>query len=131
MRNLISTQWHALLDYLLAIMLLIGPWFFNFPDDQTGKTLCLASGGMIVLFNLFTKHELGIIRVIPMSLHLNLDLVMGIFLILSVFLFDMQYGAYMLLVLSGAIILGSSLYTKPYMKKHTPPVKIKYDTERD
>lgn len=131
MRNLISTQWHALLDYLLAITLLIAPWFFNFSDDQTGKMLCLLSGGMIVLMNLFTNHELGIVRVIPVSLHLNIEVIMGIFLIISVFLFNMEYSAYILLVLSGFIVLGSSLYTKPYMKKHDPPVEIKYDTERD
>lgn len=131
MRNLISTHGHAFLDYLLAFTLLIAPWFFDFAEDSTGKTLCFLAGGLIVVMNFFSKHELGIVRLIPMSFHLNMDVLFGVILILCVFLFEMSYPAYVLMALGGFITLGGALYTKPYMKKHQPPIEIKDVIERD
>src|SRR5690606_41867313 len=105
MRNLISTQGHAFLDYLLAFTLLIAPWFFDFTEDSTGKTLCFLAGALIVVMNLFSKHELGIVRLIPMSIHLNMDVLFGLFLILCVFIFYMFYLAYVFIVLVSLLIL--------------------------
>lgn len=91
----------------------------------------MLADALIVVMNLFSKHELGILRLIPMSIHLNMDVLFSLFLILCVFIFDMSYPAYVLTALGGLMTLGGALYTKPYMKKHQPPIEIKDDTERD
>ncbi|MEN5434428.1 MULTISPECIES: hypothetical protein [Sphingobacterium] len=131
MRNLISTQWHAFLDYILAFTLLVGPWIFGYSEDHYGKLISVLAGGLIIVLSVLTRYEGGLIRIIPMPLHLNMDVVLGVFLIVSPFVLDLVYEAIMCLVILGILILGSGLYSIPEVKKHEPPVDIKYDTERD
>jgi len=131
MRNLISTQWHAFLDYMSAFTLLIGPWLFGYSDDPTGKSISLLFGGLIILMSLLTRYEGGLFKAVPMALHLNIDVLVGLFLIISPFIFDLMYEAYLFFVLIGFFILGSGLFSLPTPKKHHPPVDIRYDTDRE
>lgn len=110
---------------------MIGPWIFGYSDDYDGKLMSVLAGGLIIALSILTRYEGGLIRIIPMSSHLNMDVLLGIFLIVSPFVLDMVYEAIMCLVIMGVLILGSGLYSIPYVKKHEPPVDITYDTERD
>lgn len=131
MRSIIPTHWHAFLDYIMAFTLLGGPWVFTFHESFDATIVSLWSGAAIVILSVFTRYEGGLMRKIPLEFHLNIDIVLGLFLIISPFLFDFSEGGYSFHIVIGVILLGAGIFTKSQLRKRMPPVEISYDTERD
>jgi hypothetical protein len=84
----ISTRTHGVIDYLTAGITFFAPELFGF-SDLGGAAVAIPRlvGMMIAGLTFFTDHELGIVRMIPMKIHLTVDIVTSIFLAMSPFLF--------------------------------------------
>ncbi|MBD1422150.1 SPW repeat domain-containing protein [Sphingobacterium chuzhouense] len=121
MRKLIPTHWHAFMDYILSIVLLSSPWLSTFHQVEAAKITSLCSGGLIALLSILTANEGGIVRLVPMRIHLIMDFLLGIFLILSPFLFGFSNDTYLFHIFIGFVVLGSALFTKVEPKKYNPP----------
>ena len=85
--GIISSRVHGILDYLAAVMLIVSPWLFNFYRGGIESWIPIALGIMTILMSIFTKYELGIVKVIPMPVHLGLDVAQAVFLAFSPILF--------------------------------------------
>lgn len=83
-----SRTFHAWLDYLSCIVLIFAPWALKFSDSTAGMAVAVGAGIFILLSSLFTKYEGGLLRIIPMSVHLTMDVLLGIFLLVSPWLFS-------------------------------------------
>ena len=84
----ISRQMHGLLtDYPYVLIVGIAPFWLGFRDQHAPATLCFILAGMILLTSLVTRAEWGLVRVLPYKLHLLADVVVGLFALLSPFLF--------------------------------------------
>ncbi len=84
----IPTKVHGVLDYVVAIALILAPWIFGFSGlGGAAVIIPIVLGAGLFLYSLFTRYELGAFKLIAMPVHLVFDLVASIFLIASPFLF--------------------------------------------
>ena len=106
----ISSRVHGAWDYLIGTVLIIGPYFLHElkggGDIET--TVPVTIGVIIFVYSFFTNYELGLFRLLPMSVHLILDIIAGIVLAASPWLWHFYgFGGYADLthVLIGLLII--------------------------
>ncbi len=84
----IPTKVHGVLDYVVAIALILAPWIFGFSGlGGPAVIIPIVLGIGLFLYSLLTRYELGAVKLIAMPVHLVFDLVASIFLIASPFIF--------------------------------------------
>jgi hypothetical protein len=123
--NLISTRIHGILDYLGVVTLFALPRLLDWPPTLT----LLLTGAAVLLLasSLFTRYELGLVRVLPMRAHLALDVIAGVALIVAGMTFqDAQPGVFGGLLLLGLFEIGAGTLTSP-----RPSFEEQLSTPRD
>ena len=85
--NVLPTRVHAISDYVLGIVLIVAPYFLGFADGGPAQWIPTIIGVAILASSLMTNYEYSFARLIPMPLHLALDLVAGVLLLASPWLF--------------------------------------------
>jgi hypothetical protein len=108
-----------MLDYLIGIALIAAPWLFDFADNETARWVTIALGAGVVLYSLLTDYELGVVKAIPMSIHLGLDIVAGLVLAVSPWVFDFSETVWVPHVVVGIVEIVSALMT------HTVPERMR------
>lgn len=83
----ISTKMHGVMDYIYGLLLIASPWLFNFADGGAKQWVPVVVGVMVLLMSVMTDYEAGLTQVIPMSGHLTMDVIAGIFLAASPWIF--------------------------------------------
>lgn len=109
--KIISRKSHAVLDYLSAIILISAPWIFGFSDSSTATRVAVAAGILILGMSLMTNYEGGVLRSIPMAGHLNMDVLLGIVLAISPWLFNFKEEVYLPHLIMGLLAIFSGLMT--------------------
>jgi hypothetical protein len=111
--GIINTRLHGILDYLVGILLIIIPLLiFGTADSGAEVWVPVALGIATLLYSLFTDYEFGIFRKIKMSAHLTLDVLSGMVLMTSPWLFDFWEVSWMPYVLAGLFEIAAGSYTK-------------------
>jgi hypothetical protein len=90
MKKPISTRLHGVLDYVAGITLMV-PWIVNFYGDNSDTWMLAMAGIFTILISLLTNYELSFIRIIPMKVHLFLDVLVAAFLIALPFIYPMYH----------------------------------------
>ena len=85
--KIIGTKTHGYLDYIVGLLLIAAPWIFNFDRGGAETWVPVAVGVGTIVYSLLTDYELGLSRTISMKTHLMLDMVGGLFLAVSPWLF--------------------------------------------
>ncbi|GAB2799798.1 SPW repeat protein [Rhabdobacter roseus] len=101
-----------MLDYLSGVLFIASPWLFGFNDGGAAQWLPMVVGFSILLMSLFTEYELGVMKSIKMTTHLNTDLIVGLFLAASPWLFGFAEVVYLPHLVFGLIEAGAGLVTK-------------------
>jgi SPW repeat len=83
----LPTSVHGVIDYLWGLALLASPWIFGFADVPAARWTALVFGVGAMLYSALTAYELGLLKILPMPMHLVLDGVGGVVLAASPFLF--------------------------------------------
>lgn len=109
----ISTKTHGVLDYLVGIILIAAPWVLGFARQGPETWVPVVLGAGAIVYSLMTHYELGVIKVISMRTHLGLDMMSGVFLALSPWIFGFNDVVYLPHLLLGIAELGASLMTDP------------------
>src|SRR5829696_10175112 len=86
MRKPISTQMHGVLDYLTVATFLTLPRALGCSERFTHAVTAVALGKLG--YTLFTRHELGAVKAIPMQAHLAMDVIGGAALAALPFVLD-------------------------------------------
>lgn len=86
----ISRKAHAVLDYGSVLILIAAPFLFGFADIAPAMYTALCMAALIFLMSIFTDYEGGILKLLNMSFHVSVDVIMGIVLALSPWLFGLQ-----------------------------------------
>ena len=81
--RLIPTRLHGMLDYLVGALLIAAPWLFDFYYGGPEMWVPVVLGAGAILYSMFTNYELGLVRLIPMPVHLMLDIGSGILLVIG------------------------------------------------
>ena len=89
----ISRLIHGVADYLYSAAIAAAPNVIGFTDDETATLLCRAAGGATLLTSLFTRYELGLVKVLPFKLHLCGDVLAGLFSVGAPWLFGFSKKA--------------------------------------
>jgi hypothetical protein len=108
----ISSRTHGIIDYLMAIVVVSVPWWSGTHRGGAETWVPVVLGLGVALTALMTDFELGVMRRIPMRMHLALDLVVGALLALSPWLFrfsDLDVRPYVVL---GVLEIGAALCTR-------------------
>lgn len=112
----ITSRMHAMLDYPLAAVLIASPWIFGF-DDEGGAAVAVpvAIGAIALLQSLITDWELSLADIIALPMHLRMDMLAGVVLAASPFVFgfsDEGSEAWIPHVVFGLGLLGAGLMTR-------------------
>jgi hypothetical protein len=107
----ISTKVHAALDYLTGIVLMAAPWILGFANNGAAQWVPFVIGLSIILMALFTNYEASLVKSIPMSTHLTIDIIGGILLAASPWLFGFADFVFWPHLILGIFEIGAGLFT--------------------
>lgn len=108
----IPTRIHGMLDYLMGALLIAAPWIFDFNRGGAETWVPVILGAGVIMYSLFTDYELGAVRKLSMSAHLMMDLVGGIVLAASPWLFGFSDFVYLPHLILGIAEIGAALFTE-------------------
>lgn len=121
--KIINTRVHGVLDYLMGAVLITLPWTLGFAHGGAETLIPVLLGAGTILFSIFTDYELGVVKSISMPGHLMLDMLSGMFLAASPWLFNFDgyiYAPFVWLGLAEVVIVLISDKV-PYRKiSHRP-----------
>lgn len=114
----IPARVHGILDYLVGILLLLVPNVFGFAEvGGPAVWIPRVLGIAVIVLALLTNYPVGLMKVIPMSVHLIIDYIAGIFLAASPFLFgfaDADANVWMPHVIAGIAVFLITLFTQSW-----------------
>ena len=104
------------MDYFVAVILILVPWLLDFAGQNSATYVLVALGLSTIAYSLITNYEWGAAKIIPMPTHLRLDLVSGVILALSPWLFGFSIYIHLPHVVLGVLEVMVSLMTNtiPY-----------------
>ena len=108
----ISRKFHAVLDYITGILLIAAPWLFNFNDIEAAKWSAIAVGALILIMSFITDYEGGGKKMLSMNTHLTMDVLAGIFLAASPWIFNFDEQVYLPHLIIGILEIGAGLFTE-------------------
>ena len=111
----LSTRTHGILDYAVGALLIAAPWLFGFDRGGAETWVPVILGAGAIVYSLCTDYELGVARLIPMPVHLMLDIGSGILLAASPWLFGFDD-----LVRTPHVVLGLFEIVTALMTERVP-----------
>ena len=115
----IPTKIHGFLDYIVGALLIASPWLFHFAAGGAETWVLVIMGIIAFVYSLLTDYELGAIHLLSMRTHLFIDLVFGVLLAASPWLFGFADHVYTPHLVFGIFAIVASLLTKqvPHSEK--------------
>jgi hypothetical protein len=110
--RVIGTKTHGYLDYIVGILLIAAPWLFGFYAGGAETWVPVILGASTIMYSLLTDYELGIARTISMRTHLVLDMLSGLLLLISPWLFGFADHIWEPHVIVGIIEIGAAMMTQ-------------------
>lgn len=110
--NIISTKVHGVLDYLVGALLIAAPWIFDFNRGGAETWVPIILGAGAILYSLFTDYEYSVSRSISMKTHLTLDVISGIILAASPWIFGFSDFVYLPHLIFGIFEIGAGVMTE-------------------
>jgi hypothetical protein len=117
MRRPITSRLHGLLDYPAGALLIAAPFLLGASDaGEAAVAVPVTVGGLILLQALITDYEYSVENALPLPLHLAADVVAGLVLAASPWLFgfaDDGLGFWLPYLLAGLALTAAGLLTQP------------------
>ena len=110
--KIISTKTQGMMDYLMGIILIVSPWIFGFATGAAEQWIPIILGASALVYSMMTDYELGVFKTISMKTHLNIDLMSGIFLAVSTWIFGFSDIVTTPHLILGILEIGAALMTK-------------------
>lgn len=108
----IPTRTHGVLDYAVGLLLILAPYLLGFADGGAAQWVPQVLGLGAIVHALLTDYELGLVRVIPMPVHLLLDAASGALLAISPWLFGFADRVWLPHLVLGLFEIGAALTTR-------------------
>lgn len=110
----IPSRVHGMLDYIVGLVLILSPRLFGFQMGGAEERIPVLLGVAALIYSLLTRYELGLFKVLPFRTHLTLDLVSGIILAVSPWLFGFADRVWAPHLVLGLLEIGAATMTIPY-----------------
>lgn len=108
----IPTRTHGVLDYVVGALLIVVPYVLGFADGTAAQWVPQFLGLVAIGGAMLTDYELGVMRAIPMPVHLGIDIASGVLLALSPWLFGFSDRVFWPHLLVGVMEIGAGLTTR-------------------
>lgn len=108
----IPTKIHGLLDYLMALALIFSPWYFWTTENGADFWIPLLMGTAMIIYSVCTDYEWGAFHSLSMNTHLLLDMLGGLLLAVSPWMFGFADLVYLPHVLFGVTEIIAALLTQ-------------------
>lgn len=115
--SILSRRAHGALDYIVGILLIAAPKLFGF-DGGIEAQIPFYLGIATIVYSLLTDYELGLIKVLPFRAHLTLDVLSGLFLAASPWLFQFSDRVWVPHLVVGLVELGAVVMTSTHASEH-------------
>jgi hypothetical protein len=110
--RVIETKTHGYLDYIMGALLIAAPWIFDFDRGGAETWVPVILGVAMIGLALMTDYEMGASRQISMRTHLMIDLISGVLLAVSPWLFGFSEYVWEPHLILGILEMGAALMTK-------------------
>jgi len=100
------------MDYIIGVLLIILPWIVGFAHYGAETWVPVILGAGVLCYSALTSYEWGLLRVIPMPVHLWLDGAGGLFLAISPWLFGFAHLVWLPHLIIGLFEIGTALFTE-------------------
>ena len=111
----ISTKAHTIIGLVVRVLLVFASVLFGFTDNGAASAVSMFVGLFIILNELITTSPFGLVKLVPMKVHIVLDVVTGLFLAVSPWLFQFMDTAHnsqwVPHVVVGIMVMGYALLT--------------------
>ncbi|RYY59180.1 MAG: hypothetical protein EOO05_14095 [Chitinophagaceae bacterium] len=118
--RIIPSSIHGVLDFVVSIFVIASPWLLGFHDNSAQTWVPVTLGIATIFYSLFTRYELGAVRVIDMRTHLTLDFLSAVVLLTSPWLFGFDQRVYIPHVVIGITELLVTLLSKTKSRAFNP-----------
>jgi hypothetical protein len=103
--QIIPTKIHGAIDYIVGIILIAAPFLLGFADGTAAQWVPILMGVATIAQSLLTRYELGVVPVIPMPVHLGIDVLVGLILAASPWMFGFADRVYLPHLFFGVLSL--------------------------
>jgi hypothetical protein len=118
--HLISRRIHGVLDYVVGAVLIGSPKLFGFDSGGMESRVPVFLGAATLVYSIFTHYEAGLVKVLPFRVHLWLDVVSGILLAASPWLFGFYDRTWVPHVALGGGEMAAALMTNRTSRADNP-----------
>lgn len=112
----ITSRVHTIIGLIVGVALLLAPMLFGFSEEGgAAVAVPMYVGIFILLSELTTTSPISPLKLIPMRIHIILDVLTGLFLLASPWLFgfaDLELNAWLPHVIVGILTAGYALLTR-------------------
>ena len=112
--RVLKTKLHGCLDYVLGALLIAVPWAMNFDRGGVETWTPVILGIAVIVLALITDYEAGVFRGVSMKTHLTIDLMNGVLLGISPWLFGFTDVVWAPHLVYGMMVMIASLMTKQH-----------------
>ena len=98
---------------MMGILLIAGPYLFELDGKNTDSFIFFVSGAVLLLLSVCTNYEVGAFKIIPMRVHLAADVILGLLLAVSSWLFGFAERLFLPYLVPGAIAVVAAFLTNP------------------
>jgi hypothetical protein len=112
--KLISSRTHTVIGLIVGAALVVAPWILQFDDVEAAKWSAVLVGLFVLVNEIVTTSPASPLKIVPMRVHVALDVVTGVFLLATPFLFrfaDEDANVWVPHVVVGVLIAGYALVT--------------------
>ena len=106
----ITKEIHVYLDYPVALTLMALPFLLSLGSiNPLAFWLSVVTGVAALILTVLTDHHLGLIKVLPYSLHLVVDGLVGVAFVVTPLVLgfvDLEFWYYMILGLTVLVVVG-------------------------
>jgi len=116
----IKPNTHAIIDYAMSIILILSPWLLNFSRNGAETWVPVIIGIATLGISSITKYKYSLKKIIPMRDHLMIDMVSGIVLAISPWIFGFSNYVFLPHLIFGIMEIGASLTTETTYRPGRP-----------
>jgi len=109
--KIIPSKFHGMLDYVVAVTLIVGPLVLQF--DGIAKNLAMAGGIGLLIYSLITDYSLSARKLLPFKTHLVFDFLAALVLIAAPFVFGFTGLTNLFYLVIGIAVIAVVLITNP------------------
>ncbi|WP_375257420.1 hypothetical protein [Citreimonas sp.] len=122
---MIDTRTHGIIDYVTGALLIVAPYLFGFANGGIAQWLPQLLGVTTIVMSLLTRYEFSVAKIIPLKVHLGVDMASGALLAVSPWLFGFAD-----LIWWPHLLVGVLEIVVPLMTNRTEPVPAHTRTPR-